>query len=657
MDGPENAVPTWRQKIKNRLLTRGAHRQYLIEFLEPGMSEEDASALVQGQLSFLNETDYDLKSTFHMKQGPVVLAMLRESAAESLRNAGFRIEEDTEMHAAGNEAFSLGLEKLNNMHRRLETQTNPPSWGLDRIDQKKLPLNNAYQYNFTGAGVHIYIVDTGIRLQHQEFAGRVGNGRDTIDNDNDPSDCDGHGTHCAGTAMGATVGVAKGAIVHGVRVLDCSGSGSVGTVCAGLEWAREQILQHGEPSVISMSLGGPFSTTMNRCTEDLVQDGIPVVVAAGNSNADACTESPASSPLAVTVGATASNDALASFSNKGACVDINAPGVSIYSAIHTSNTAYDTFSGTSMAAPHVAGVVAMYLSVPGNSKKTPTEVSNWLLASASQGRITNIPVAASPCRPGTPNLILQNCINRDGSSCISEVQQSRSRSFPSLQERSSLGSCKSLQIVIVPDSFPQEISWDLSFLSGNCLKQGGAAGGTIDLCEAGTYQFDIFDSFGDGICCDWGQGSYSLVLDGEEIYASNGQYGAGESVQFSIDAAIIPPPSPVLPPPSPPPVPPPPPPPVPPPPPPPVPPPPPPPVPPPPPPPVPPPPPPPVTPPPLPVPPPPTPPVTPPPPPVPPPPVPPIQPPSLKLNNKFCEFWQVEANGEKWMKCVENWQV
>ena len=636
MDGPENAVPTWRQKIKNRLLTRGAHRQYLIEFLEPGMSEEDASALVQGQLSFLNETDYDLKSTFHMKQGPVVLAMLRESAAESLRNAGFRIEEDTEMHAAGNEAFSLGLEKLNNMHRRLETQTNPPSWGLDRIDQKKLPLNNAYQYNFTGAGVHIYIVDTGIRLQHQEFAGRIGNGRDTIDNDDDPSDCDGHGTHCAGTALGATVGVAKGAIVHGVRVLDCSGSGSVGTACAGLEWAREQILQHGEPSVVSLSLGGPFSTTMNRCTEDLVEDGIPVVVAAGNSNADACTESPASSPLAVTVGATASNDALASFSNKGACVDINAPGVSIYSAIHTSNTAYDTFSGTSMAAPHVAGVVAMYLSVPGNSKKTPAEVSGWLLASASRGRLTNIPLVASPCRPGTPNLILQNCINTDGSSCSSEVQHISVSSMPFSQVRSSLSSCKTFKIVIVPDSYPEEISWDLSFLPDECLKQGGAEGGTIDLCEAGTYKFDIFDSFGDGICCDWGRGSYSLVLDGEEIYASDGQYGAGESVQFTIDAAIDPPPSPPppVPPPSPSPVPPPPPSPVPP-------------------------------PPPSPVPPPPPSPVPPPspsspPPPstpiVPPPPVPPLQPPSLKLQNKACEFWHVQASGEKWMKCVESWQ-
>jgi len=606
MDGPETAAPTWRQKKGNRLLTQGTHRRYLIEFLEPGMSEQDALAQVQGQLSFLDETEYNLKSTFHMKQGPVVSAMLSEAAAESLRNASFLIEEDSEMHATRNAVLSVGLEETNAMHRRLGTQTNPPSWGLDRIDQEKLPLDNAYRYNFTGAGVHIYIVDTGIRLQHQEFAGRVGNGRDTIDNDDDPSDCDGHGTHCAGTAMGTTVGVAKGAIVHGVRVLDCSGSGSVGTVCAGLEWAREQILQHGEPSVISLSLGGPFSTTMNRCTEDVVEDGIPVVVAAGNSNADACTESPASSPLAITVGATASNDALASFSNKGACVNINAPGVSIYSAIHTSNTAYDTFSGTSMAAPHVAGVVAMYLSVPGNSKKTPTEVSDWLLASASQGRITNIPEVASPCRPGTPNLLLRNCIHTDGSSCSSGGQRISVSSMPSSQVRSSLDSCKTFEIVVVPDSFPQEISWDLSFLPDECLKQGGAAGGTIDLCEAGTYQFDIFDSFGDGICCDWGQGSYSLVLDGEEIYASDGQYGAGESVQFTIDVATDPPPSP------PPPVPPPP---------------------------------------PSPVPPPPSTPV------VPPPPTTPIQPPSLKLHNKTCEFWHVEANGEKWMKCVESWQV
>ena len=264
------------------------------------------------------------------------------------------------------------------------------SWGLDRIDQRTLPLNNLYNSAVTGTGVHAYIIDTGIRATHQEFSGRMGAGYDFIDTDPDPADCNGHGTHVAGTVGGTTYGVAPDVTLHAVRVLDCGGSGTTSGVIAGIDWV---IANHIKPAVINMSLGGSVSTAMNDAAARAHAAGITVVVAAGNSNADACSHSPASAPEAITVGSSTSLDARSSFSNFGTCVDIFAPGSSITSAWIGNDTASNTISGTSMASPHVAGAAALYLqTVPTDP---PANVADNLTGHATPDTITD-PGTGSP---------------------------------------------------------------------------------------------------------------------------------------------------------------------------------------------------------------------------------------------------------------------
>ena len=239
-------------------------------------------------------------------------------------------------------------------------QSNPPSWGLDRIDQRTSTLNQLYTYNFGGAGVSAYVIDTGIRADHVEFSGRVTSGFGAIADGYGSSDCNGHGTHVAGTIGGSTTGVAKSARLIPVRVLNCRGSGYMSNVINGVNWA---ITDHaaGVPAVANLSLGGSVSTSLNSAIANAVSDGITVVVAAGNNNANACNYSPASAASAITVGATTSADARASYSNFGSCLDIFAPGSSITSAYFSSSTSLRSLSGTSMAAPHVAGAAALLL--------------------------------------------------------------------------------------------------------------------------------------------------------------------------------------------------------------------------------------------------------------------------------------------------------
>ena len=234
----------------------------------------------------------------------------------------------------------------------------PATWGLDRVDQRDLPLNNTYTYNQTGQGVQAYIIDTGIRASHQQFAGRIGNGFTAVNDGNGTNDCHGHGTHVAGTTGGTTYGVAKQVTLHAVRVLSCSGSGSTSGVIAGVDWVTQN---HGTPAVANMSLGGGVSIGARSGRRQLDRHGVSYAIAAGNSNANACNSSPARVASANTVGATTSTDARSSFSNFGTCVDIFAPGSSITSSWNTSDTATNTISGTSMATPHVAGALALYL--------------------------------------------------------------------------------------------------------------------------------------------------------------------------------------------------------------------------------------------------------------------------------------------------------
>jgi subtilisin family serine protease len=273
------------------------------------------------------------------------------------------------------------------------TQTNPP-WGLDRIDQTALPLNSAYSYTSTGAGVTAYIIDTGILTSHNDFGGRAVDGYDAVDNALPAADCNGHGTHVAGTVGGTTYGVAKGVRLVAVRVLNCSGSGTNAGVIAGVNWVTSNH-QAGAPAVANMSLGGGLNTSLNTAVANSIADGVTYAVAAGNSNANACNYSPAAVPTAITVGATQSNGARASYSNYGTCVDIFAPGTSVLSAWYTSNTATNTISGTSMASPHVAGGAARVLQ--NNPSWTPAQVASHLNSTASTGTVTS-PGTGSPNR-------------------------------------------------------------------------------------------------------------------------------------------------------------------------------------------------------------------------------------------------------------------
>ena len=276
--------------------------------------------------------------------------------------------------------------------RMFDTQSNPP-WGLDRIDQRSLPLNGRYTYTLNGAGVHVYIIDTGIRRTHTEFTGRIGAGYDTIDG-GAPDDCNGHGTHVAGTIGGTTYGVAKGATLHGVRVLDCQGGGYTSGVIAGIDWVTAN---HVKPAIANMSLGGGASALMDAALRNSVAAGVLYVVAAGNENANACNSSPAREPQAITVGAINSNDQRAWFSNYGACLDIFAPGVNILSAWHTSDTANSVISGTSMASPHVVGVAALFLQ--SSPFASPATSASNIISAATNGIVSGPGI-------GSPNLLL-----------------------------------------------------------------------------------------------------------------------------------------------------------------------------------------------------------------------------------------------------------
>jgi hypothetical protein len=276
------------------------------------------------------------------------------------------------------------------------TQNNPPSWGLDRVDQRNLPLSSTYTYTPTGAGVTAYILDTGLNFAQTDFGGRASAGIDEITPGGGSVDCNGHGTHTAGTVGSATYGVAKGVKIVAVRVLDCAGSGSYGAVIAGIDWVTAHAVK---PAVASMSLGGPFFQPLNDAVTNSLNAGIQYAIAAGNAGTPACNDSPGSTPGVVTVGATTITDGFASFSNRGSCVALNAPGVNIKSLWIGANGSTNTISGTSMATPHVAGVIAQYLQL--NPLATPSDVRSALIANATSGVITGVPA-------GTPNLLLYN---------------------------------------------------------------------------------------------------------------------------------------------------------------------------------------------------------------------------------------------------------
>jgi subtilisin family serine protease len=277
------------------------------------------------------------------------------------------------------------------------TQPAPPApWGLDRVDQRTLPLSASYTWGTSGTGVHVYIVDTGIRTTHQDFGGRATWAFSSVKgkDGNLDTDCHGHGTHVAGTVGGTRFGVAKEVQLYAVRVLDCSGSGTWSGVIAGIDWVTAN---HRSPAVANMSLGGSYNQALNDAVAGSIASGVVYAVAAGNSTTDACTFSPASTPAALTVGATTKLDGQASYSNFGSCLDLSAPGTFVLSAYNRSDTDAVYLSGTSMAAPHVAGAAALYLETHPSASQA--EATAALLGAATPNVVAGVPA-------GSPNQLL-----------------------------------------------------------------------------------------------------------------------------------------------------------------------------------------------------------------------------------------------------------
>jgi subtilisin family serine protease len=274
----------------------------------------------------------------------------------------------------------------------LEATQSGATWGIDRIDQRNRPLSGTYTYTTTASNVTAYIIDTGVLPTHTQFGGRASSVYNSAGGS--ANDCNGHGTHVAGTVGGSTYGVAKGVRIRGVKVLNCAGSGTNSGIIAGVDWVRANAVK---PAVANMSLGGGFSSATNTAVNNLANSGVFVAVASGNSNANACNYSPASAANVTSVNASTSTDAKASFSNYGSCTHVYAPGASITSAWHTSTSATNTISGTSMASPHVAGVGALYLA--GNPSASNATVRSWIINNATASVITGNP-------SGTPNRLL-----------------------------------------------------------------------------------------------------------------------------------------------------------------------------------------------------------------------------------------------------------
>ncbi|MCP3816772.1 S8 family peptidase [Streptomyces sp. A3M-1-3] len=272
------------------------------------------------------------------------------------------------------------------------TRVPASSWGLDRLDQRSLPLDSQFTVKGTGRGATAYIIDTGIDYSHSEFGGRAQFGYDAIGDGRRGQDCHGHGTHVAGTVGGATYGVAREATLVSVRVLDCQGAGSLSGVIAGFDWVADNAVQ---PSVLNASLGGPRSIAVNNAANAVSDRGVLPVVAAGNESADACDVSPASASRVVTVGASDSQDQQTAFSNYGECLSLYAPGASIVSAQRGGGSV--ALDGTSMASPHVAGTALLYKAAYQNAG--PATVASWLVAQSTKAVLTNV-------GEGSPNSLL-----------------------------------------------------------------------------------------------------------------------------------------------------------------------------------------------------------------------------------------------------------
>ncbi|MCL9780651.1 S8 family peptidase [Vibrio sp. S4M6] len=374
----------------------GIKNTYIIVLKTPAMLKNDQQSLQlftqKAAANLSNQYAFEVGKMFHHSLSGFVATLTKEQL-KMLRSDDMVefIEQDQ----------IISLDPIS----AIESDQSNPVWGLDRIDQRSLPLNNNYHYSYDGTGVTAYVIDTGVTTTHTEFGGRAHNGYDFVDNDYDSTDCNGHGTHVAGTIGGQLYGVAKKVDIVGVRVLGCNGSGTTSGVISGVDWVASNA---NKPAVANMSLGGGASNALDIAVANAVKSGVSFMLAAGNSNASACNYSPAREPTGVTVGSTMSNDGRSSFSNWGSCVDIFAPGSSIKSAWYDGG--YRTISGTSMATPHVAGVAALYLQE--DSTLTPSQLASLIDTRASIDKVTDtrgtankllFSLADSSCEPDCGN--------------------------------------------------------------------------------------------------------------------------------------------------------------------------------------------------------------------------------------------------------------
>lgn len=363
---------------------------------------------------------------------------------------------------------------------------NPAIWGLDRIDQRDLPLDQKYHYDLTAPQVHAYVVDSGIRATHSEFSGRVRGGQDLTGSGSALEDCSGHGTHVAGTIGSAAYGVAKGVNLWSVRVFDCTPSSPWSRIIEALEWI---IANHQSPAVVNMSLSGGIFYAANEAVENAVTAGITVVVAAGNDYSDACWMSPASATSAIAVGATRAMDDRSIFSNYGTCVDLFAPGDGVLAPVHTSDYATEYKSGTSMASPHVAGAVALYLQQ--HPTATPAEVTQAIIGNATLNKVVD-------AGEGSPNRLLYVPTN------------DFSANFPHLFLRGNLNNWGTTPLALVanniwevtitqPDTPAKDIKFDVygdwtqNYGDSNNDGQVELFGGNITLPCGGTYRIQFND--------------------------------------------------------------------------------------------------------------------------------------------------------------------
>ncbi len=357
----------------------------------------------------------------------------------------------------------------------MDVQQNPPSWGLDRVDQRDLPLSNSYEYRTTASNVTAYIIDTGVRTTHTTFGGRATWGTNTSGDGNN-SDCNGHGTHVAGTVAGSQYGLAKAAKVVAVKVLNCQGSGTTAGVVSGIDWVTANAVK---PAVANMSLGGGADATLDAAVRRSIAAGVTYAIASGNSNTDACSTSPARVTEAITVNSSTNTDARSSFSNYGSCTDIFAPGSNIVSSWNTNDTATNNISGTSMATPHVAGAAALFLA--DNPTATPAAVWTGINNASTPGKITN------PGNTATPNKLLYSLFgtSQPGNPSVTNPGN----------QTSTVGSPASLQLAATGGT--PGYTWSVSGLpAGLSASSSGAISGTPTTAGTSSVTATVTDSTG-----------------------------------------------------------------------------------------------------------------------------------------------------------------